>query len=164
MTPAIPLARRTPAAIFFGLFLFLLAAFAMATPAGAGMTVFIDDGAAIKGYDPVAYFTDGKPVKGKAEFSHEWMGVSWRFASAEHRDAFAADPARYAPQYGGFCAWAVSQGYTAEIDPAAWRIEGGKLYLNYSQSVQSRWAQDIPGNIGKADKNWPDIRAGLAAK
>ncbi|MBE0533235.1 MAG: YHS domain-containing protein [Rhodospirillales bacterium] len=164
MTPETSIARRTPAAFLFGVFLFLLAAVGVAAPAQAGMTVFTDDGAAIRGYDPVAYFTDGKPVPGKAEFSHEWMGVTWRFASAEHRDAFAAEPEKFAPQYGGFCAWAVSEGYTAEIDPAAWRIEGDKLYLNYSQSVQSRWAQDIPGNIGKADKNWPDIKAGLAAK
>lgn len=169
MTPATPMARRTPAAFRVGIFLFLLVAVGVAVlgapaPANAGMTVYTAGGAAIEGYDPVAYFTDGKPVKGKAELSHDWMGVTWRFASAEHRDAFAAEPEKYAPQYGGFCAWAVSQGYTAQIDPAAWRIEGGKLYLNYSPSVQARWAQDIPGNIGKADRNWPDIKAGLAAK
>jgi len=135
-----------------------------AAPAGAGPTVYTADGAAIEGHDPVAYFTDGKPVKGKAEYSHDWMGATWRFVSAGHRDAFAADPERYAPQYGGFCAWAVSQGYTAEIDPAAWHIENGRLYLNYSKSVQARWAQDIPGNIAKADGHWPGLHAGLAAK
>jgi len=165
MIQATMTSRRT----LVGVFLFVLAAFALgaigaAAPARAGMTVYTADGAAIGGYDPVAYFTDGKPVPGKAEYSHDWMGVTWRFASAGHRDAFAAEPEKYAPQYGGFCAWAAAEGYTAQIDPAAWHIEGGKLYLNYSKSVQSRWAKDIPGNIGKADRNWPDIKAGLAAK
>jgi YHS domain-containing protein len=164
MTPTPSIARHTPAAFLFGVFLFLLAAVGVAAPAQAGMTVFTDDGAAIRGYDPVAYFTDGKPVPGKADFSHDWMGVTWRFASAKNRDAFAAEPEKYAPQYGGFCAWAVSEGYTAEIDPDAWRIEGGKLYLNYSKSVQERWAKNIPGNIQKADGNWPKIKSDLAAK
>ena len=169
MTPATPMARRTPAAFLVGIFLFALAAVGVAAlgaaaPATAGTTVYTAEGAAIEGYDPVAYFTDGKPVPGKAEYSHDWMGVTWRFASAEHRDAFAADPAKYAPQYGGFCAWAVSEGYTAEIDPDAWHIEGGKLYLNYSKSVQERWAKNIPGNIRKADGNWPKIKSDLAAK
>lgn len=142
----------------------VVAGFGAAAPARAGTAVYTADSMAIEGYDPVAYFIDGRPVEGKAEYSHEWMGATWRFASAAHRDTFAADPERYAPQYGGFCAWAVSQGYTAEIDPAAWHIEGGRLYLNYSKSVQARWAQDIPGNIAKADGHWPAIRADLAAK
>jgi hypothetical protein len=89
------------------------------------------------------------------------MGATWRFASAEHRDRFAVDPERYAPQYGGYCAWAVSQGYTAKIDPAAWKIVDDKLYLNYSKDVQSQWSSDIPGNIAKADANWPGIKADL---
>lgn len=115
-------------------------------------------GLALKGYDPVAYFTDGKPVEGSSDFEMKWQGATWRFASAAHRDAFAREPERYAPQYGGFCAWAVSQGKTAPIDPDAWRIVDGKLYLNYSSSVQQTWEQDVPGNIKAADANWPKLR------
>ena len=162
-------ARRLAIAPPIVLTLLVLAAVAVAImgaagPARAGTPGYPAGGAALDGYDAVAYFTDGKPVEGKAEYSHEWMGVTWRFASAKNRDAFAASPEAYAPQYGGFCAWAVSQGYTAKIDPAAWRIEGGRLYLNYSKSVQARWAQNIPGNIAKADGHWPTLKAGLAAK
>jgi YHS domain-containing protein len=117
--------------------------------------------AAIEGVDPVAYFAEGRPIKGARAFEHVWMGATWRFASQANRDAFAADPARFAPQYGGYCAWAVSQGYTATIDPEAWRIVDGKLYLNYSKGVQAKWARDIPGNIRKADANCPGILAKL---
>ncbi len=119
-------------------------------------------GVAIDGTDAVAYFTESRPVEGKREHSFEWNGATWRFASAENLEAFRADPERYAPQYGGYCAWAVSQGYTASTDPEAWDIVDGKLYLNYSKSVQSQWKQDKPGNITKADTNWPGIRAELA--
>jgi len=115
-------------------------------------------GVAIKGYDPVAYFTDAKPVKGESNLSFEWMGATWRFANAAHRESFKAAPEKYAPQYGGFCAWAVSQGYTAGIDPAAWKIVNGKLYLNYSLEIQKKWEGDVPGNIAKADSNWPRLR------
>lgn len=119
---------------------------------------FVDDsGLAIRGTDPVAYFTQGGPVAGSAEFTHTWSGATWQFASAENRDLFAANPELYAPQYGGFCAWAVSQGYTADIDPNAWKIVDNKLYLNFNRSVQRRWERDIPGNIGKADANWPGV-------
>ena len=114
-------------------------------------------GLAIDGYDPVAYFTLSKPVKGSRQFTFEFGGATYRFASAEHREQFAKDPAKYVPQYGAFCAWAVSRGYTADTDPLAWRIVEGKLYLNYNTSVQKQWEQDIPGNIGKADANWPAL-------
>ncbi|PSN17443.1 YHS domain-containing protein [filamentous cyanobacterium CCP5] len=124
-----------------------------AEPAG----VFVESGLAIAGADPVAYFTQGAYVPGEASYTYEWGGATWQFASAEHRDLFAANPAQYAPQYGGFCAWAVSQGYTAKIDPTAWKIVDGKLYLNYDQKIQQRWSQDIPGNIVKADQNWPAV-------
>jgi YHS domain-containing protein len=117
-------------------------------------------GVAIDGWDPVAYFTDGKPVEGSKEFVHEWNGATWRFASAAHRDLFAQAPEKYAPQYGGYCAWAVSQGYTADIDPEAWKIQDGRLYLNYSLDVQKKWAADIPGNVAKGDANWPKLLAG----
>jgi len=114
-------------------------------------------GRAIEGADPVAYFTEGKPVKGSSDFTHDWNGATWYFVSADNRDAFAADPERYAPQYGGYCAWAVSQGYTASVDYESWRIVDDKLYLNYSKDVQQTWEQDIPGNIQKADANWPKV-------
>ncbi len=114
-------------------------------------------GGAIKGYDPVAYFTDGRPIVGEDSHKLEYMGAVWKFASAENRAAFEAAPEKYAPQYGGYCAYAVSRGYTASIDPEAWTIVEGKLYLNYSKSVRESWSQDIPGNIRKADANWPAV-------
>ena len=115
-------------------------------------------GVAIKGYDPVAYFTEGKPRKGDAKLVHEWNGAKWYFATAEHRDAFKAEPEKYAPQFGGYCAWAVSQNYTAGVDPeTAWKLVNGKLYLNYSRDVQKKWEQDVPGNIAKGEVNWPKI-------
>lgn len=119
-----------------------------------------DNGLAIHGTDPVAYFTEGAAVTGSPEFTHDWGDATWQFASAENRDLFAANPQQYAPQYGGFCAWAVSQGYTASIDPNAWRIVEGRLYLNYSPGVQRRWERDIPGNISSADANWPGVLPG----
>lgn len=113
-------------------------------------------GVAAGGYDVVAYFA-GKPAEGSREFASEYNGATYRFASAANRDAFAANPARYAPQYGGYCAWAVANGYTAKGDPEAWSVEGGKLYLNYSKSVRSDWLKDVPGNIAKGDANWPKV-------
>jgi YHS domain-containing protein len=126
--------------------------------------IFIDRGLAIRGYDVVAYFTQGRPTRGQAAFTHQWNGATWRFASAAHRDLFAADPAKYAPQYGGFCAWAVSEGYEAPVDPTAWRIVDGKLYLNYNASIQRQWEADIPGRIVRGDANWPAVAAKVAAK
>ncbi|MEM6350370.1 MAG: YHS domain-containing (seleno)protein [Cyanobacteria bacterium P01_D01_bin.14] len=114
-------------------------------------------GVAIRGTDPVAYFTEGAAVAGRPDFAYTWGNATWQFASAENRAAFVANPERYAPEYGGFCAWAVSQGYTASIDPNAWRIVDGRLYLNYSRGVQRQWEQDIPGNISKANENWPGV-------
>lgn len=114
-------------------------------------------GVAVGGYDPVAYFTQGKPVQGRAELSFEHEGAQWRFASEMNREAFRADPAKYAPQYGGYCAWAVANGYTAKGDPNAWTIAEGKLFLNYNRSVQKGWEKDIPGNVRKGDANWPAV-------
>lgn len=118
-------------------------------------------GVAIRGTDPVAYFTQGRPVGGSSDFEHDWNGVTWRFANAEHRALFAAEPEKYAPQFGGYCSWAVSQGYTASTVPEAWRIVDGKLYLNYSLDVQRRWERDIPGNISAGHRNWPGLKASL---
>lgn len=124
---------------------------------GALAAVYAEDGVAIAGADPVAYFTEGAYVPGSAEFVFEWSGATWQFANAANRDEFASNPAQYAPQYGGFCAWAVSQGYTAAVDPEAWTIVDGKLYLNYDQNIQARWEKDIPGHIAQADRNWPAV-------
>lgn len=113
---------------------------------------------AIKGYDPVAYF-DGGPAKGSKELIHEWQEAEWRFSTAENRDRFAADPEAFAPQYGGYCAWAVAKGSTAGIDPEAWKIVDGKLYLNYNAKIQKRWEEDVAGHIEKADAHWPELIA-----
>lgn len=117
--------------------------------------IYAEDGIAIDGTDAVAYFMQGAPVAGRNDLIHDWMGATWRFASEENRNAFAADPTAYAPQYGGYCAWAVSEGYTASTTPEAWKIVDGKLYLNYSRRIQRRWERDIPGRIAAADANWP---------
>ena len=112
---------------------------------------------AIKGYDPVAYFVLGKPVKGDKAITLEWNGATWFFANDQHRMRFKQEPERYSPQYGGYCAWAVSQGDTADIDPEAWKIVDGKLYLNYDKKIQKKWEADIPGLIQKANENWPKL-------
>jgi YHS domain-containing protein len=114
---------------------------------------------AVGGYDSVAYFTQGKPVKGDARFRTTWRGAEFRFASAAHLKQFRADPARYAPQYGGYCAWAVAHGYTASGDPTVWKVVNGKLYLNYNAQVGRDWAKDIPRYIAAGDRNWPDVLA-----
>ena len=114
-------------------------------------------GVAVKGYDPVAYFKSGKPVKGDKQFTLEHLGAKWRFSSQENLDLFKAGPGKYAPQYGGYCAWAVSRRYTASIDPEAWKIVEEKLYLNYSKAVQTKWEEEISANIEKANVNWPQL-------
>jgi len=115
------------------------------------------DGVTLKGYDVVAYFTESKPVMGTKEFQHEWNGARWQFSSAANRDLFAANPGKYAPQYGGYCAFGVSEGHKAKVDPSVWKIVDGKLYLNYDAGVGNEWRKDIPGRIAKADKNWPKV-------
>ena len=139
--------------ILGGLALLLVLPFAMAgEPA-----VFATDEGAIRGYDPVAYFTVGAATRGSDQFSAEWQGSTFRFANADNLAAFKADPAAYAPQYGGYCAYALSKGAIAGTVPEAWSIVDGKLYLNYSTSVRQRWKQDIPGNIRAANANWPAV-------
>ena len=111
---------------------------------------------ALEGVDPVSYFA-GAPTKGDSRVSTTHKGVQYRFASAQNLARFKASPDAFLPQYGGYCAWAVAEGYTAKGDPLAWKIVGGKLYLNYDQKIQQRWAADIPGNIAKGDRNWPQV-------
>jgi YHS domain-containing protein len=119
--------------------------------------VFAPNGIAILGTDPVVYFTEGQAAKGDPAFAHDWNGATWHFVSATNRDRFAVDPELYAPQYGGYCAYAVSQGYTADTDPEAWKIVGGKLYLNYSTAVKLLWQARQDHFIAQADKNWPNL-------
>jgi YHS domain-containing protein len=111
---------------------------------------------AIKGYDTVAYFKLGKAVKGNESFSFPWHGMTWHFSSMEHRDLFAADPGLYAPQYDGYCAWAMTESRLAITDPEVWKIVDGKLYLNCSQAAYEKWSRDIPGHIRKADAIWKE--------
>jgi hypothetical protein len=129
----------------------------LAGPCGA-QAWFAETGVAIRGTDPVAYFTHSAPRRGDPAIRLTHGGVDWLFASSANRDAFAADPARYAPQYGGWCAWAMAEGYLAPIDPAQWQIVEGRLYLNASAGVQRRWMRDVPGFIARADANWPRLR------
>jgi hypothetical protein len=123
---------------------------------------FTEEGLAIRGYDPVAYFQSGEPKAGDPDFSYDWQGAIWRFASAENRNAFAASPETYAPQYGGYCAYAAAQDYVAPVDPEAWTILDGKLYLNFSGSVRRRWQRNVEDNIRKGDANWPGLRQTIA--
>ena len=116
-------------------------------------------GVAIKGYDPVAYFVTGGPRKGKAQFTVQHGGVRWRFASAENKTKFQADPAKYTPVYGGYCAYGVAQGYLVKIEPDAWTIRGGRLYLNYSKGVQRIWEKQPDSYIRKANGRWPRLIA-----
>lgn len=119
--------------------------------------IYAEGGVAVDGTDVVAYFNEGKPVPGNPAFTHDWNGATWRFSSATNRDAFAANPDAYAPQYGGYCAYAVSEGYTASTTPKAWRIVDGKLYLNYSRRVQRIWERNIPERISNGNANWPNV-------
>ena len=114
---------------------------------------------AVGGYDTVTFHTQDAPARGSREFTTTWNGASWRFTSQDNLDLFLADPEAYAPQYGGYCAWAIAQGYTAKGDPEFWTIVDDKLYLNFNQDVQDRWEADIPGFIAAADANYPDILA-----
>jgi hypothetical protein len=120
--------------------------------------VHVTDGIAIKGHDPVAYFSQGKPQRGLDTLRVEHGGAAYLFASVANRDAFKADPSRYLPRYGGYCAFGVAGGYKADIDPAAFSIVDGKLYLNYNATVQRDWLKDTPGFIRKADGRWPDVK------
>jgi len=112
---------------------------------------------AVGGYDTVAYFTEGKAVKGKKDFQLEYMGADWRFVSKENLELFKAMPEKYAPQYGGYCAWAAARGYTASGDPKVWKVVKGKLYLNYNEDVKAKWEKDISGFIEAADHIFPTL-------
>jgi YHS domain-containing protein len=144
-----------------------LAMLAWSAPASAGSSINTGyfGGVAIEGYDPVAYFTDGRATKGSEEFAHDWLGATWHFANAEHRELFTKQPVSYAPQYGGHCSLGAAFGEsTANIDPEAWSIVDGKLYLQYSKGGREKWERDRADRIAAADQQWPEIEARLESE
>jgi len=120
--------------------------------------VYSPGGKAIKGYDPVAFFTQSKPVMGADSLSYSWNGATWLFSSRQDLDRFKAEPMKYAPQYGGYCAYGTSQGHKAPTEVDTWTVVDGKLYFNYNKKVKEMWVKDQPGYIQKADIQWPQIK------
>ena len=149
---------RTVSGILSG----LLLAVGLTMSAGAGdpqkMINAGSDGVAIKGYDTVAYFTENQPMKGKPEFKYSWRDVEWYFASAQHRALFAADPERYAPQFGGFCANGMSKGKVIAANTEIWAIVDKKLYIKFSEKARNQWNQDRTKKIKKGNENWADLQ------
>lgn len=140
---------------FFILFTFLAATSATANQNGIH-TGFLSD-LAVDGYDTVAFHTDGRAIRGEEAFETRWRDAVWRFSSAENLSLFLSNPEAYAPAYGGHCAWAAANGYTASGDPHAWAVVDGRLFLNFNLGVKRRWDVDRPGNIAAGDRNWPII-------
>jgi len=140
--------------IIFLIFTFLLAT----TDVNADVLQYSTDRGAIDGYDTVSYFTDGRPEHGKSEFTAEWNGAEWRFASQKNRDTFIANPQKYAPQYGGFCALGMAHGGDVPTDPEAWSIYKGKLYLNMIKEVRTTWLYSPDKLIERADKKWQAMK------
>lgn len=138
--------------IAVALILFVAPAFAQSSQ------VFQTDAGAIKGYDPVDFFKAGKPVMGKKEYSYEWHGAKWYFSSSDNLKAFKKDPEKFAPQYGGYCAYGTSEGHKAPTETETWTVVNNKLYFNYNKDVQSEWKKDQKTRIEKADKIWPTIK------
>lgn len=120
--------------------------------------VFAPSGKAINGYDPVAFFSESKAVKGTEANTYQWNGATWYFASAENLAAFKSSPEKYAPQYGGYCAYGTADGHKAPTKPETWTIDNGKLYFNYNLNVKKSWDKDRPALIEKANKNWPTVK------
>ena len=117
-----------------------------------------DDGLALRGYDAVAYFAVDKAVEGSPRYEYVWQGAKWLFSSVENLEKFKAAPETYAPQFGGYCSFAVSKGYTANGDPNAWKIVGGKLYLNFSPEVKKMWEMEQEQRIQQGEKNWAEFK------
>lgn len=133
----------------------VLAASIISAPAFAGDVSHSTPG--LSGYDPVAYFSDSKPMRGSGFHVTVHDGVIYAFASEEHKKMFTANPQKYLPAYGGYCAYGVAIGKKFVADPDVWKVLDGKLYLNLDKNIQSKWEKDIPGHIKKADANWSDI-------
>ena len=140
-----------------------LLALAQVADAGEINTGYFGD-VAIRGYDPVAYFTMSKAVEGDPAITLAWLGANWQFATEEHRDLFEEDPISYAPQYGGFCAYGVSVGKKFDGDPNFWTVADGRLYLNLNEEISDTFNKDVAGAIEKADRNWTDIRGKAAGE
>ena len=124
---------------------------------GPKIVVNAKNGLALEGYDPVSYFTEGAPVKGVEGFSAKHLGATYYFATAEHRDRFANEPAKYAPQFGGYCGYGASRGYLASVDPEAYTIMNGRLILQNSKKVLELWRKEPEARLTLADQNWPSI-------
>jgi YHS domain-containing protein len=139
------------------LFVFLFTA-SLTTLLAQSSVVFKTEEGAIHGYDPVAYFKVGKPVAGSKEFSYDYNGATWHFSSKENLETFKANPEKYSPQYGGYCAFGASQGHKAATEVDAWSIVNDKLYFNYNKSVQAQWKKNQSELIKKADETWPTIK------
>jgi YHS domain-containing protein len=136
----------------------ILAAFFLLRVQAQKSPVYIADGKAIGGYDPVAFFTESKPVMGRDSLKLQWNGGTWYFKDRKNLEAFKMAPTKYAPQYGGYCAYGTAQGHKASIEVDTWTILDGKLYFNYNQKIKDTWSKDRPGMIKKADQNWPLIK------
>lgn len=135
-----------------------LFAVACAGPVAADSPMFYTtSGVALAGYDPVTFFGQGSPRLGNAKHRVMWKGAIWHFATAQNRELFEANPRAYAPQFGGYCAYAVSRGHTASPDPEAWKVHEGRLYFVHDRNVQALWQSDLAGNIAKATDNWPAV-------
>jgi len=131
---------------------------AAAFPALAGEPpIYSASGLALGGYDPVSYFSEGGPVRGKEAYQLMWMGTTWRFSTATNRERFERMPQKYAPAYGGYCAYAASEGYVAPTDPEAFTIHEGRLFLNASRAVRTIWTKSAAARIETADKAWPGL-------
>ena len=128
----------------------------VATPALAGDVTQSTPG--ISGYDPVAYFTDGKAMKGSGYHVADYKGVTYAFASKDHKQLFEDNPEKYVPAYGGYCAYGVAVGKKFVSDPEAWKVVDGTLYLNLDKDIQSKWLQDVPGYIKKSEAKWKEIK------
>ena len=144
------------------IFAVMIIAACAATPGKVSQTkpvasLNLRQGVALKGYDPVAYFDEGAPTVGDPAIRYQWQGATWLFSTPAHRERFVAAPARYAPQYGGYCAFAVSRGAIADADPDQWAVVDGKLYVNNNAFAKKFWDQDRPANIEAGDSNWPLI-------
>ena len=144
----------------FLVLLILVAAMAAACTTTASSIALNADasGMALRGYDAVAYFAVDSAVKGDAKYSYVWNGAKWLFSSEENMNKFMANPEAYAPQFGGYCAYAVSEGYTADADHEAWKVVAGKLYLNYNRDVQKTWEKNEAERIENGKKNWNQFK------
>ena len=157
----LPFARRTLLAVLIGsaVLLTLSPQSAFAYDETSTSVLNLDkQGIALKGYDPVAYFSESAARPGSSSFTATHQGATYQFASAANRDAFKANPDKYAPAYGGFCAMGVALDKKLDGDPQVWRVIDGKLYLNVNKDVQVHWLKDVPGNLKTAEAKWPQIR------